>query len=136
MIELYLTRKKYTDKQVIGTMDVYNDNEFVCSLATLEQEDRNNEIGNSCIPKGIYPVKHYSSPKYPKAFSLGNTKPRKYILIHNGNYHTHTQGCILVGYSHMDINKDGYADVIHSKVALNRLVDICKNETEITLKIT
>lgn len=136
MIELYLSRKKYTDKQVIGTMDVYNDNEFVCSLATLEQEDRNNEIGNSCIPKALYSVGHYSSPKYPKALIVKGTEPRTMILIHNGNYHTHTQGCILVGYTHVDINGDGYADVIHSKEALKRLYNVCKGETEIRLKIT
>ena len=47
----------------------------------------------------------------------------------------HTEGCILVGYHHIDINNDGFADVIHSKTALKRLYNICKGK-EITLKIT
>jgi len=136
MIELFLSRKKYTDVQTIGTMDVYNDNEFVVSLATLEQEDNNNEIGNSCIPKGTYNIDHYQSAKYPKAFILKDTLPRTGILIHNGNYHTHTTGCILIGFTHADINNDGFADVLYSRFALKRLANICRGETEITIKIT
>jgi len=136
MIKLFLNRKKYTDKQVIGVMDVLKNNEFVCSLAILEQEDRNNEIGNSCIPKGVYNVEQYHSNKYPDAFIVKGTHPRTKILIHNGNYHTHTEGCLLLGYHHIDINNDGYSDVIHSKTALNRLYAICRDENEIILDIS
>jgi hypothetical protein len=37
MIELKLKRKKYTDKQVIGILEVYKDNIFEKCFATLEQ---------------------------------------------------------------------------------------------------
>lgn len=118
MIELKLKRKKYTDKQTIGTMDVYKNGDFVCCLSTLELAWNNNEVEKSCIPKGIYPVKPYTSPKYKNAFILEETTPRTKILIHKGNYHTNTKGCILVGLSHYDINVDGYLDVSYSSPAI------------------
>lgn len=135
MIELKLTRKKHTDKQTIGIMEVYKYNLFMCSFATLEQEWNNNETSNSCIPKGFYIVEHYSSAKHPDTFIVKDTEPRTYILIHKGNYNTHTEGCILIGYVHSDINKDGYLDVIHSGDAMNMLNRICEDEKIISLTI-
>ena len=135
MIELILKRKKYTDKQTIGIMEVYRNNLFECSFATLEQEWNNNERSNSCIPKGFYIVKPYSSKKHPDSFIVEGTEPRTYILIHKGNYNTHTEGCILPGLIHMDINKDGYLDVISSAQAMIRLNNICKDEKIISLTI-
>ena len=135
MIRLKLHRKRESDLQTIGVMEVWKDNLFIVSFATLEQEWNNNEISNSCISLGDYPVKHYSSPKYPDAFILEETNPRTSILIHNGNYNTHTKGCILIGYIHSDINADNYLDVIYSKNALNKLNEICKYESSILISI-
>lgn len=135
MIELRLTRKRYDTIQTIGTLDVYKDNLFVCSFATLEQEWNNNQSSNSCIPKGSYIVEHYNSEKHPNSFIVRGTSPRTYILIHAGNYYNHTAGCVLIGLSHSDINKDGYLDVIHSSDAMNMLNEICKDEKIILLDI-
>lgn len=135
MIELKLTRKKYTDKQTIGIMEVVKGNVFVCCLATLELNWQENESNESCIPKGDYIVKHYSSDKYPAAFEVKYVKGRSAILIHNGNYNTQTEGCVLVGFSHSDINSDGCLDVIHSKDALNKLNEICSGDEMIVLSI-
>jgi hypothetical protein len=43
------------------------------------------------------------------------------ILLHKGNYYKNTQGCILVGYYHSDINADGLLDVVNSGIAMNAL---------------
>ena len=135
MIELKVERLKYADKQVVGIMKVYQGSEFVVCFAILEPPDRNNEIGKSCIPKGSYAVKHYSSKKYPNAFILQDTGVRTMILIHSGNYYTHSQGCLLIGTTHKDINKDGYIDVASSVAALKRLNTICKNESILNITI-
>ena len=135
MVELQLHRKRNSDKQVIGTMAVYKNNLFMCSFATLEQEWNNNKTNNSCIPKGSYPVEHYNSEKHPNTYILKGTEPRTYILIHSGNYNTHTAGCILIGLTHADINNDGYADVSHSGDALTKLRQICFNEEVILINI-
>ncbi len=136
MIELFLNRKKHSDKQEIGTIDVYKNEQFVFCLASLEQEWNNNEISNSCIPKGAYMISHYSSAKYPNVLILNKTEPRTKILIHSGNYNTHTKGCVLVGLTHSDINNDGYLDVISSRTALKKLMKICKDETNISIVIS
>lgn len=135
MIELKLTRKRYYDKQVIGTLDVYKDNLFQFSLATLEQEWNNNKTSNSCIPKGYYIVEHYNSNSHPNSFIIQGTEPRTYILIHKGNYHTHTEGCILPGLTHSDINNDGYIDVVSSGDAMKKLNYLCEGETIISIEI-
>lgn len=135
MVQLELIRKKYTDKQTIGIMNVYQDSAFVCSFAVLEQEWRNNERNNSCIPPGFYSVSHYSSARFPNTFIVQDTEPRTYILIHAGTYNTNTSGCILLGFSHTDLNDDGYLDIIHSKDAIKKLNEICKGESFINLNI-
>lgn len=135
MIRLELQRMKYRDKQTIGRMDVYRDDEYLFTLATLEQEWNNNETSNSCVPPNFYQVKPYSSKGHPDTFILLDTKPRTYILIHKGNYYNHTEGCILVGLTHSDINNDGYYDVANSTDALNKLREVCKNEKAIYIQI-
>ena len=135
MIQLKLHRKRYSDKQVIGTMDVYHYNDFLFSLATLEQDWNNNEISKSCVPPGFYQVSHWDSNRFGDSFILLNTSPRSHILIHSGNYHTSTEGCILVGLTHDDINGDGYIDVSSSRDAMDKLREVCDGENVITITI-
>ena len=135
MIDIKLTRRKYRDKQVLGTMDVYKDNEFICTLATLERAWLNNKRNESCIPQGFYIVEHYHSEKHPNSFELQDTAPRTSILIHSGNYYNHSAGCILVGLTHEYINDDDYCDVKYSSEAYNKLRNICKGEDIISINI-
>lgn len=135
MIRLELTRKDYGDKQTRGIMDVFDGNLYLFTLSTLEQEWNNNETSNSCIPFGFYIVKPYKRPNGDMAFILEGTSPRTYILIHKGNLHTHTEGCILVGLTFDDINNDGLYDVVSSGDAMDKLLDACKNEKVISINI-
>ena len=134
MIDWRLTRKKYSDKQTIGMMDVYEDDVFVFAVAILEQEWNNNAIGNSCIPEGGYVVKSWDSEKHPNSFIVEGTEPRTAILFHKGNYNWHSQGCLLPGLYHKDINKDGYIDVAQSGLAMIKLNELCRGK-EILLTI-
>jgi len=135
MIDLRLSRKKYTREQTIGFMEVYRNNLFECVLSTLEQDWANNIRSDSCIPPGHYIIENHSSPNHGDCLLLKGTEPRTYILIHSGNYYNHTEGCILVGLSHSDINKDGYLDVIHSGDALKKLLSLCEGEKIISITI-
>ncbi len=128
MINWKLKRKKYRDKQTIGMMDVYEDDVFLFSVSTLEQEWNNNAIGDSCIPKGGYVIKDFDSKKHPNSFIVEGTEPRSFILFHVGNYYSHTQGCILPGLYHADIDQDGYIDVAESRRAMGRLNAYCRGK--------
>ena len=122
-----LNRKEYYDKQVLGELTMYNDSgEIVFRCKTLELAWRNNETRVSCIPTGTYKAVPRYSPKYKEHFHVQelnapDVNGRSMILIHQGNYNHDILGCILVGSEHLDINKDGYADVVNSVDTLAEL---------------
>ena len=115
---IILKRQKSDDKQTLGKM-------FCCNttIYTLELADKNNQRRVSCIPYGTYFAKPHYSEKYKHCFWLQDVPERSEILIHSGNFHSNTLGCILVGMAVADINHDSYLDVISSRKALNKLVE-------------
>lgn len=127
---LYRTNKQ--EKQTLGEIQVGD-----LKLYTLELPDLNNDgiVGNetraSCIPVGIYKVVKHTSPKFGKCFWVKDVPGRSAILIHPGNYHYHTLGCILVGKNQIDSNHDGLLDNVSSKVAMNQLLECDITELEI-----
>ncbi|TWP30516.1 hypothetical protein ETU09_00515 [Apibacter muscae] len=130
-----ITRKKFEKVQTLGELELYNNqNQLIYKCKTLELPWKNNQLRVSCIPEGIYQVNPRTSAKFKKHFHVVPTEPRSYILIHAGNYYTDIQGCILVGTAYSDINKDGYLDVVNSKVALNRLLGLAPKGFELIIK--
>lgn len=128
-----LTRISKTDTQTLGELCV---DELV--LFTLELPDLNNdgiegnEVRKSCIPDGIYPVFRHHSPKFGSCFWIKEVPGRSAILIHPGNYHYHTLGCILVGMNQKDVNNDGLIDNVSSKMAMQKLLSYPIDEIEIS----
>lgn len=125
-----IKRIEYTDKQTLGLM-YFNGKEVA---KTLELADKNNAPKISCIPKGTYKVVSRYSQKYGNHFHITNVLGRSFILIHNGNYHTQILGCVLVGKTHADINKDGYKDVTASKDKMKELLALLPNEFTLTIE--
>jgi len=66
-------------------------------FVTLEDAWRDNERMISCIPKGTYKVIWHKSPKFGNVFKVVDVPGRSDILIHAGNTHNDTHGCILLG---------------------------------------
>lgn len=128
-MHIVIKRTTNEDKQTLGTLQVQG---FKCY--TLELPWKQNKKGISCIPPGKYKVVKRFSEKYGNHLHILDVKGRSFILIHNGNYHTQIQGCILVGDSLTDINKDGYKDVTNSTKTLEKLVNMLPS-TGITLEI-
>lgn len=64
---------------------------------TMERPWLNNKPMVSAIPAGVYPVKRYSSQRFPAAFSIEGVHGRANILIHNANIMTELEGCVAVG---------------------------------------
>lgn len=129
-----LNRKLSQDKQTLGTLELFdNTNKKIFECKTLELPWLNNKKQKSCIPKGTYTVVTRKSPKYGSHFHVINVDNRDMILIHSGNYFTDILGCILVGDSLKEINKDGYLDVLNSKITLSKIVKLASSG--FTLKI-
>lgn len=121
MIKGLLVRLHEDDKQTLGTLSIYDGVDQVFTCRTLELAWRDNQQFISCIPTGNYICKRRSSLKYGHHFLVSNVSDREFILIHHGNFHRDTNGCILVGKDHHDVNNDGYLDVTHSKETMKQL---------------
>lgn len=130
MNKVVLERFDYSDKQTLGKM--YYNGELIAH--TLELAWKDNAKQSSCIPKGTYKVIKRNSPKYSDHFHVLDVPNRDYILIHHGNYYTDILGCILVGSSHSDINKDGLKDVTSSKAKMKELNLLLPNEFELEIR--
>lgn len=110
------------------------------SLATIERPwvpddhpgGRNSE---SCIPDGLYDLRHHNSDKFPNVFALTAAEHGVYympadrpggigrfaILIHVANRASEVEGCIAVGLQHGTIG--GEEAVLNSRKAMHRLRD-------------
>lgn len=121
-----LIRTWYDDKQTLGQLDV-----GYLTLYTLELPWKDNQRRISCIPEGTYRVTSHVSKKFGKCFWVREVQGRSGILIHAGNYHWHTLGCILVGLDHKDANEDGLLDVISSTKAMKKLLEYDITELEV-----
>lgn len=114
------------------TVGVLNFGDFRCF--TLELPDFNNKQNISCIPHGVYSVEKIVSPSLGACFNIKNVTGRDYIRIHAGNYTSQIQGCVLVGESLADINKDGTPDVTSSKKTLNALLDYSPDNFKLVIE--
>jgi hypothetical protein len=87
----------------------------------------------SCIPVGTYKIKIHQSPKFGKCYKVHNVPGRDEILIHAGNTHHDTHGCILLGMMFGTIGTD--AAVLSSRAALDNFMTMMLgvNEAELTI---
>ena len=132
-MNVVIKRKKYTEKQVTGKLQVLTDKGVLFECKTLELADKNNEKRKSCIPRGQYPVEKRYSEKYGHHFHIQNVPNRDMILIHSGNFYTQILGCVLVGKDLIDMNKDRELDVTSSKETLNKLTQILPDKFYLTI---
>ena len=117
----YLDRMESDDVQTLGYLYLKKGKDIIFSCVTLELPDRNNAPNVSRIPNGSYRVVKRVSPKYGEHFLVEGVAKRSFILVHSGNFYYDTQGCILLGTDHIDINGDGHKDVVGSKATVRKL---------------
>lgn len=125
-MEIKVIRKWPKRDYTIGQMFI--DGTFFCH--TLEPSLTRKD--HPAIPAGTYKVQMYPSAKFKGMRPILLNVPRRSgILIHEGNYPSNTQGCILVG-----INSEK-GMVLQSKVTLDKLIGKINAATEqvnITIK--
>lgn len=131
-MKLIITRLQDSDKaQTLGEFTIEG-SDFKGKTMELEYNDNKKRI--SCIPAGTYTVVKRTSPKYGLHFHITNVPNRDFILIHSANYSRQLLGCIGVGESFVDLDKDGLKDITNSKATLKKLVEIMPNEFQLVIK--
>lgn len=129
----------------LGKMFV--DGEFECWI--LEDTHQDEKVqGETRIPNGVYDIQLRPAGgmhgKYAARYDwhkgmlhLQDVPDFTYVYIHSGNYHTHTDGCILVGNSHGD--SDGTHCVLDSRNAYDtvgrKITEALMCET-VTIEVT
>ena len=139
---IHLQRIWENDKQTGGVGTIRDEKTFkaLMEFRTLElswvddNEDGISDRMVSRIPAGGYEMVQRYSEKYKRHLHIKNVPGRSFILIHPGNYHWHTKGCILVGSDFSDINADGFLDVINSKQTMKRILELITTDSRIFIE--
>jgi hypothetical protein len=118
-----LIRLNKNEKQTLGRFFIFNGLDIVFECCTLELAWNENKRNISCIPTGEYNVKIRESEKYGLHYQVENVMMRDYILIHPANYYTQLRGCIAVGKTFYDINKDGEKDITYSRNTMQKMLN-------------
>lgn len=128
--------REYDNVQTRGRFVVFDGTKIKLQVLTLELPWNNNQIKRSCIREGIYYTAKIYSAKFGLCFLLYDVPDRSAIEIHAGNYasligETDTEGCILPGMAYHDINYDGITDIVQSRYALDKMMNVLPNEFEL-----
>ncbi len=126
---LKLVRVAEHDNATLGVMCLDGRPMFV----TLEDAWRNNERSRSCIPVGTYEVVAHKSPKFGRCYLLENVPGRSEILIHAGNTHEDTSGCILLGMMYGTLGTN--TAILSSRAAMASFLTALKDVKRTTLEI-
>ena len=121
------------DKQTLSEMHFYDGLKLLLTLKVLELPDRGNARSISRIPAGRYRCILRWSKKYGWHFIVLDVDGRDYILIHFGNFYRDTEGCLIVGNSFTDIDKDGHLDVTSSRKTMKRILSLPGDEFELII---
>ncbi len=115
-----------------GTFGVltWNTKPFAVSL---EDRWRENRVGRSCIPSGLYSCERVQSPKFGETFEITNVPGRSHILFHAGNTHEDTEGCVLVAEQYGQLN--GQDAVLRSRPGFDEFLRLIENTYRFNLKI-
>lgn len=117
----FLHRLENDDKQTLGALLIYVGTDKVFECKTIELAWKDNKPFDSCIPEGDYIVRQRHSDDYGQHWHLQEVGGRSLILIHHGNFHRDTDGCICVGRDYYDIDMDGYRDVTSSRLTMRAM---------------
>ena len=125
-MRLILVRDTFLSDATLGTLTL--DDPAVAPWQTLEDKDRKLELdpsvkvkGRTAIPRGTYRLTLVYSSRFMRVTPrLLDVPGFTGVLIHSGNTHRDTEGCILVGES-----RDG-AQILQSRLAMMRLMLLLK----------
>lgn len=125
-MKLVLVRDTFFPDTTLGTLAC--EDPAIASWQTLEDVDRKLELdpsakikGRTAIPRGIYRLTLAYSPRFMRITPrLLDVPGFTGVLIHSGNTHADTSGCILIGET-----RDG-DKILQSRDAMKRLMALLK----------
>lgn len=125
-----LTRKWSNTAQTYGDLEI---GDF--KAKTLEKPWLNNQRNISCIPLGEYKCVWSFSWKFLKyTYEVLNVPNRTGIRIHAGNTFYDIKGCIILGDRYGDVNKDKFADLLNSKITVDKFNSLL-NKKDFILRV-
>jgi hypothetical protein len=131
-IEIF--RLEYEEKQVLGDCVITEDDQELFSSKSLERADNNNQRMISCIPEGEYKcVLEYSARFKTDLWEIKGVPNRSECKFHSANYWHQINGCIALGDRLVDIDNDGFRDVLNSKNTMKKFHKVLEGLTEIQL---
>ncbi len=133
-IKALLLRLNSNAFQTQGILQLFVEDQKIFEAKTLELPWRDNARRLSCIPTGDYVAQKHVSPKFGECFYIQAVPGRSEILIHKGNYHRDTLGCILLGKAFQDIDGDGNKDLVNSAAAVIELLAIAPAGFELSIR--
>lgn len=134
-MKIIIKRNWQDENQTLGNCTIYDKGKPLFSAVSLERGWRNNERNISCVPKGKYKIVLEYSPRFKtNLWELKNVPNRSECKFHSANYWYQLNGCIALGQSLYDIDKDGYHDVTSSKSTMARFHKVLKDYKELTVE--
>jgi len=132
-MEIYLTRKWFSDKSTIGELFINDSKKRECYTLEPTCRKEKDPRGIVAIPEGRYEITMYDSPRFKMRVPLLSGIPgHSYVEIHPGNFPNDTNLCILPG---MEKEED---KVLHSRDAFNPLrekIDTALNTAKVFINI-
>lgn len=131
---IYVRKTKQYGETTLGQLTI---NGIAKSWFVLEPggPDSTTAGSDKRIKAGRYKLVPYSSKRYPGVYELQNVPGRSKILIHVGNYHENTEGCLMPG-KKWGVLADKHYYVRESKKALNEIFSEIVNSKLIYVVIT
>lgn len=121
MITAILYRAEDNGTQTLSFINFYNGLKHLFSCVGLEPSFVDNIKNISSIKADTYRVVPRYSTKYGWHWEVLDVEGRSLILFHWGNFRKDTRGCILVGKTFYDLDKDGNKDVTSSKATMKQM---------------
>jgi len=133
-----IVRDWQDENQTLGKCTVYDENNKpIFSALSLERGWRNNMNNISCVPLGRYPlILEFSNRFQTDLWELKNVPNRSETKLHSANFFFQLSGCIALGRSLDDINKDGYNDITASRSTMRAFHNAMGNDTRAEILIT
>jgi hypothetical protein len=133
-MKIEIFRLEYEDKQVLGDCAITESGKDIFLAKSLERADNNNQRNISCIPQGEYLcVLEYSNRFDCDLWEIKGVPNRSECKFHSANYWHDLNGCIALGTKYLDIDNDGFRDVLSSKNTMKKFHKILEGLTEIQL---